>query len=92
MVPLLSKFCKAQKKGGGERLELCRTHEKMGDWGRGGGIVKVNNNNRGEGVGGGITNALNNKIQKGVNAIMHFKMNIGAFLKCGCELLPSLKA
>jgi hypothetical protein len=52
----------------------------------------VNNNNRGEGVGGGITNALNNKIQKGVNAIMHFKMNIDAFLKCGCELLPSLKA
>jgi len=60
--------------------------------GRAGGIVKVNNNNRGEGVGGGITNALNNKIQKGVNAIMHFKMNISAFLKCECELFPSLKA
>lgn len=74
MVPLLSKLCKAQKKRG-ERLELCRTHEKMGGprgRGRGGGIVKVNNNNRGEGVCGGITNVLNNKIRKGGNAIMHF--------------------
>jgi hypothetical protein len=32
-----------------------------------------NNNNGGAGASGGITNALNNKIQKGVNAIMHLK-------------------
>lgn len=42
MVPLLSKLCKAQKKRG-ERLELCRTHEKMGGprgRGKGGGLLK----------------------------------------------------
>jgi hypothetical protein len=55
-------------------------------------IVKMNNNNRGEGANGRITHAFNNKIQTGVNAIVHLKSNINAFLKCGCELLPSLKA
>jgi len=87
--PFVVKALQSTKKGA-EGLELYRTHEKI--CGGGGGIVKVNNNNRGEGASGGITNALKNKIQKGVNAIMHFKINIGAFLKCGCELLPSLKA